>query len=61
MGVVSRKIYDIHTRHDMFTDTRAANKLMDRFDNHEYVWLSDYGPLSFRPDFPYLKRRPTSI
>jgi len=45
----------------MITDTSAANKLMGRFDNHQYVWLFGYGSLIFKPDFPYLRHRPASI
>lgn len=45
----------------MSTDTTAQNKSMTHFDQHREVWLFGYGSLIFRPDFPFLARRPAHI
>lgn len=45
----------------MSADTIAANKLMDKFDDHHSVWLFGYGSLIFKPDFAFIERRPASI
>ena len=45
----------------MSADTTAANRLMDRFDRCDSVWLFGYGSLIFKVDFPWLERRPAHI
>jgi len=45
----------------MSVDTIAINKLMDRFDDHQSVWLFGYGSLIFKADFPFVDRRPALI
>ncbi|MCK0538115.1 gamma-glutamylcyclotransferase [Alcanivorax quisquiliarum] len=45
----------------MSPDTTAQNKSMTHFDQHQEVWLFGYGSLIFRPDFPFLARRPACI
>ena len=42
-------------------DTTATNRLMDRFDHCDSVWLFGYGSLIFKADFPWLERRPAHI
>jgi cation transport protein ChaC len=45
----------------MSHDTTAINRRMDQFDRHASVWLFGYGSLIFKPDFPFLERRPAHI
>lgn len=45
----------------MSLNTIAINKLMDKFDRHQSVWLFGYGSLIFKADFPFLERRPASV
>ncbi|MGS0742308.1 gamma-glutamylcyclotransferase [Glaciimonas sp. GG7] len=45
----------------MSADTTAINKLMDKFDDHQSVWLFGYGSLIFKADFPFVDRRPALI
>lgn len=45
----------------MIADTRAANRGMTEFDNHDAVWLFGYGSLIFKAGFEYLERRPAHI
>src|SRR5690606_20352945 len=45
----------------MSLDTVEQNRLMTCFDQHSEVWLFGYGSLIFRPDFPFLARRPARI
>ena len=45
----------------MSLNTVDLNKQMTRFDQHSEVWLFGYGSLIFRPDFPFLARRPARI
>lgn len=45
----------------MSLNTIAANKLMDKFDGHQSVWLFGYGSLIFKADFSFVERRSASI
>lgn len=45
----------------MTADTRATNRRMTQFDNHNSVWLFGYGSLIFKAGFDYIKSRPASI
>ena len=45
----------------MSHNTMEINRRMDRFDGHHRVWLFGYGSLIFKPDFPFIERRPATI
>jgi cation transport protein ChaC len=45
----------------MSLNTIPINKLMDKFDGHENLWLFGYGSLIFNADFSFVERRPGSI
>jgi len=45
----------------MSLDTIAINQQMTHFDGHHSVWLFGYGSLIFKPDFPFIERRPATI
>lgn len=45
----------------MSHDTTALNRSMTHFDDADSVWLFGYGSLIFKPDFPFLERRPAHI
>jgi cation transport regulator ChaC len=45
----------------MSLNTIAINKLMNKFDGHESLWLFGYGSLIFRADFSFIERKPASI
>jgi cation transport protein ChaC len=45
----------------MSLNTISINKLMNKFDGHESLWLFGYGSLIFRADFSFIERKPASI
>ena len=45
----------------MSLNTIEANRLMDKFDSHDSVWLFGYGSLIYKADFAFIERRPASI
>jgi cation transport regulator ChaC len=45
----------------MSLNTISINKLMDKFDGHENLWLFGYGSLIFKADFSFIERRPANI
>ncbi|NHH99391.1 gamma-glutamylcyclotransferase [Oceanimonas sp. MB9] len=45
----------------MSFDTRAHNRAMTHFDEHDSFWLFGYGSLIWKADFPFVERRPAWI